>query len=284
MTGEDQGEFEVPTHLSVGIALTTDPQMTRGLLEQLCLALGDATGIQVSPSGVVSYQRLVEQLAAREVDLVWLPPVPALRATAAGHLRPIALPIRNGESSYRTALFTRPDSPIVEPRDLVGRRAAWVDPESAAGYLIIAAHLGSLGLDPLATFADQHFLGSHDAVAAAVREGRADVGATFAYQDDKGRIRRAGWGSDRVRVICQAGPIPNDMLAARVGLSDLLVRMVQSALVDVQNAELREAARSLLAAEGFAVPDPEHLAPLRRLLSSAMTAPPVAHSMFPPPA
>jgi phosphate/phosphite/phosphonate ABC transporter binding protein len=273
--------FEVPKRLSVGIALTTDPHVTRGLLQQLCLALGEATGIEVIPSGVVSYGRLVAQLDAREVDLVWLPPVPALRAIARGQVKPIALPIRNGDSSYRTALFSRPDSRWRKLKDLKRVRAAWVDPQSAAGYLIIRAHLEAKGVDLAAAFGEDKFLGSHDAVTAAVRDGKADVGATFAYFEEGGRVKRAGWGADVVRVIEHAGPIPNDMFAARVGLSDLLVRVVQSALIDVQNAQLREAARTLLAAEGFVAPSKEHFAPLEHLLTKIAEPAPEAHSMFP---
>jgi phosphonate transport system substrate-binding protein len=280
---DDTDKYEVPSHLNVGIALTTDPQVTRGLLEQVCLALSDATGIAVTPSGVVSYGRLLEQLAAGKVDLVWLPPVPALRAMAQGYVIPIALPIRNGDSSYYAALFTRRDSRWRKIGDLKNLRAAWVDPQSAAGYLIIRAHLAREGVDLDAAFHENFFLGTHDAVAAAVKEGRADVGATFAYFDDKRRVKRAGWGTADMRVITTAGPIPNDMFAARRGVSDLLIRVVQSALIDVQNAQLREAARTLLAADGFLVPEPEHLEPLRDLLAE-VKVPESAHSMFPPPA
>jgi phosphonate transport system substrate-binding protein len=278
------GDIDVPSALGVGIALTTDPQMARGLLEQFCLALGDATGLRVSPRGVASYGRLVEQLAHGEVDLVWLPPIPALRATAAGHVLPIALPVRNGESSYRAALFCRHDAPYQSATDLEGARAAWVDPESAAGYIIIRAHLARQGIALDKAFAEDVFLGSHDAVAEAVVSGRCDVGATFAYFEPSGRVRRAGWGSAAVKVLEDAGPIPNDIIAARRGLSSLLVRLVQSALVDVQNAQLREAARALLAADAFAVPAPEHLEPLRELLADFRAGGTTAHSMFPPPA
>lgn len=285
MPGEDIAvrDLEVPSSLGVGIALTTDPQMARGLLEQFCLALGDATGIEVRPRGVASYSRLLAQIERGDVDLVWLPPIPALRATASGQVVPIALPVRNGESSYRAALFGRADARLWQAaEDVLGAKAAWVDPESAAGYIIIRAHFAQLGVDLDRAFAENLFLGSHAAVAEAVMSGRCDVGATFAYFDASGRVRRAGWGSANVRVIAHAGPIPNDIIAARRGLSSLLVRMVQSALVDVQNAELREAARALLAAEAFEVPAPEHLEPLRRLLGPRPEGGTTAHSMFPP--
>jgi phosphonate transport system substrate-binding protein len=279
---DDIDVSELPSKLGVGIALTTDPQMTRGLLEQLCIALSGATGLEVEPRGVSSYPQLLEQLAAKEVDIVWLPPIPALRATAQGRVVPIALPVRAGESSYRATLFTRAYGDLRDIDDLVGARAAWVDPQSAAGHLIICAYLKAEGLDLGRAFGENLFVGSHDAVAAAVREGRADVGATYAYFDEAGGIKRAGWGSDEVHVIAQVGPIPNDIVAARHGLSSVVLERVQRALVEGKSPELREAARVLLAAEGFAHPTEEHLGPLRLLLAGLQEASDQAHSMYPP--
>jgi phosphonate transport system substrate-binding protein len=270
--------------IGVGIALTTDPQMTRGLLEQFCLALADATGISVTPCGVSNYSALLDQLADNETDIVWLPPITALRATASGAVTPIALPIRDGESSYRAALFTRKDSRWRTIGDLDGVRAAWVDPQSAAGYLIVRAHLQQQDVDLNKAFREDFFLSTHDAVADAVRDGKADVGATFAYLDDNDGLKRAGWGtSDEMHIIAHAGPIPNDIIAARSGLNSLLVRLVQSALVDVQNAALRNAARLLLTADGFVVPTEQHLDPLSDLLAGLEKASNQPHSMYPPP-
>jgi len=64
------------------------------------------------------------------------------------------------------------------------------------------------------------FLGTHDAVAAAVAEGKADVGATFAYfdevsEDEEPKLVSAGWGAADVRLVARAGPIPCDLIAAR---------------------------------------------------------------------
>ena len=86
-----------------------------------------------------------------------------------------------------------------------------------------------------------------------------------------------------MRMIAHAGPIPNDIIAARKGLPSILVRLVQSALVDAHNVKVREAARVLLNAEGFTVPSAEHLAPLRHLLRDLQDAGNEPHSMFPPP-
>ncbi len=279
----NEAEPEVPSTVAVGIALTTDPNMTRGLLEQFCLALSDATGVEVVPRGVSSYRTLLDQLASSEVDVVWLPPIPALRATANQCVKPIALPIRSGDSYYYASLFTRGDSAIREPADLQGVTAAWVDPQSPTGYLIVRAQLELQAVNLKTAFAKNLFFGSHDGVTEAVMQGAADVGATYAFYDEQQNPKRAGWGAADVHVVAKAGPIPNDIIAARKGLSSPVVRLVQSALVDEQNAALREAARLLLTAEGFAVPKAEHLAPLQALLAGLQDASDHPHSMFPPP-
>ena len=275
-------DLHVPDRLSVGVVLTTDARMTRGRLEQFCLALGDATGIQVAPHGVSSYSVLSAQLSSDNVDVVWLPPVTALHATATGAVRPIVLPIRNGQTSYGAALFAREDARWRAIDDLEGVRVAWVDPQSASGYLVVRAHLEQLGVDLGNAFSEDLFAGSHDAVVDAVRSGRADVGATFVYVDEAGHFQRAGWGaSNEMHIIAQAGPIPNDILAARRGLNTLLVRLVQSALVDVHDAALRNAACLLLTADGFVVPTSTHLEPLSTLFQDPDQARHQPHSMFP---
>ncbi|MBI4701162.1 MAG: phosphate/phosphite/phosphonate ABC transporter substrate-binding protein [Deltaproteobacteria bacterium] len=270
--------------VTVGIAQTVDPQTTEGLLDEFCLALGEATDIDVVASGVSGYPQLAAELAAGAVDIVWLPPIPALRATAAGRAVPIALPVRGGDSSYHAALFARSGSALAGPGDLVALRAAWVHPQSAAGYLIIRAYLEGQGVDLGRAFTSDLFVGSHDAVTLAVLAGQADVGASFAYFDDAGGVKRAGWGDAAVRIVARAGPIPNDIVAARQGLAPDLVGAVQSALVDARHERLRDAVRLLLAAEGFALPTPEQLAPLRALLARLQPSVDRPHSMFPPPA
>jgi phosphonate transport system substrate-binding protein len=266
----------------VGIALASDPQVTRGLLEQFCLALSDATGIETVPLGVASYRKLLEQVEAREVDFAWLPPIPALRATASGDVVPVAMPIRGGETSYYTALFGRADGKVRSVDDLKGARVGWVDPHSAAGYLIMREHLRRRAGDLASIFAAEGFHGTHDSVAAAVESRSVDVGASYAYFDAQGRVKRGGWGGLEVRIVERAGPIPNDMIAARRGLSDLLRRVVQSALIDVHNAPLRSAARLLLSADGFEVPAPRHLDPLRELVAALDGAGDSPSSLFPP--
>jgi phosphonate transport system substrate-binding protein len=242
--------------------------------------------MQVTAHGMWHYHHLLEALRDRQLDVVWLPPVLALRATAKRYCVPIALPVRHGVSTYSTALFTRPDSAIRSIDDVDGVRAAWVDRQSAAGYLIVRAFLRSKGVDLGTAFTHEKFLGTHDAVAGAVMDGEVDVGATFVYLDPDARTgapKAAGWGARDVHMICSAGPIPSDIIAANRKLEAETQRLVQDALVSKDHPELARAARNLLGAESFVAPIKKHLDALLELVQNLEDPSGPAHTVFPPP-
>lgn len=269
------------------MVLASEPNTTRGLLEQFCMALTDATGVAVEPRGVWHYHNLLEDLAAGEIDIVWLPPIIALRATASKRVIPIALPVRGGSTFFRTALFARRDSKVRSVDDLKNVRAGWVDRQSAAGYLIIRAHLEKTGVDLGQAFSSDSFIGTHDGVAGAVFDRDVDVGATYCYLDEVASVpgqpivKRAGWGDMKMRVIAYSDPIPMDVIACDARVPSLVRRLVQSALVEVQDRELQQAARNLLNAEGFVAPREEHLEPLLELMGKLPEASTGPNSMFP---
>lgn len=261
----------MPRALRVGVALTTDPEESRVRLERFCDAVEAALDLRVTTRGLFPYHRVVSELEAGLLDLVWLPPLLALRSTGRGLVTPLALPVRHGVSSYGAALFARADTPLRTADDLEGLRAAWVDPRSAAGYLVIRASLRSSGIDLRAAFGHDAFLGTHRAVVDAVMRGEADVGATFVYPSDDARPdappRSAGWGDAPVRVLHTASAIPSDMLAARADLEPGVRGALQDALVTGEWPEVVAAATAMLGAEAFVAPSREHLDALTTMLS-----------------
>ena len=272
----------------VGIAFASHASELRARLDRFCSALGAALGMRSSGLGVWHYHRLLEALEMGDVDIAWLPPILAAQAVARGRVLPIALPVRDGAAFYSTALITRPDARWKSASELQGVRAAWVDRRSAAGYLVIRAHLRKSGIDLEKAFAADQFHGAHDAVARAVHEGDADVGASFAHFDPRtGAVLRGGWGDLPVRVIERAGPIPSDVLAIGTHVPAELRAAIQSALVGGADRALGEAAGALFTAESFLAPRPEHLQPLQVLLADldehARRLPPLAPRSSSPP-
>ncbi len=271
--------------LAIGIALTTDPERSRGQLEELRRCLAKDLGEPVTAHGMWHYHHLLDALAAGELDIVWLPPMLALRATARGQCIPIALPVRHGVSSYFAALFTRPDSKIRTIEHVRTVTAAWVDRQSASGYLFIRALLASRGVALESVFSREMFLGTHDAVAGAVLDGEVDVGATFVYLDplENGECARAaGWGDQDVHIICHAGPIPADVIAASPRLPADLRGRLQGALIGSQDGEVARAARQLMGADAFVSPVQQHFDALLEIVGTLEDPRGNAHTTFPP--
>lgn len=280
--------------LRVGVALTATATATggasvsetvmRGRLSSFAAALGAATQLRTVPVAVPDYPALLDAMRTADVDVAWLPPVLALRTVSAGRALPIALPVRRGVSSFHTALFTEVGSPIQRATDLQAARVAWVDRNSASGYLVIRAALRAQGLELERAFAEERFVGSHDAVVRAVLHGNADVGATYLHHDARaGGVWRAGWGDAAAHIVARVGPIPADVIAAGIHVPVAIIRSVQRALVSGTHGELSVAAGVLLEAEGFEAADSHHLEPLEQLLGFLEDTAERWSSVLPPP-
>jgi phosphonate transport system substrate-binding protein len=270
--GADPKELRLGMALSeLGRAITRPTERsdgpTQGRLRLLCDALTVASEVRVVPHVVSSYGDVLAGLHWGEIHLAWLPPMVALRAISRDSARPLVAPIRAGSAWYWTSLFARADSALESVEQLAGARVAWVDRFSAAGYLVIRASLRKQGIDLDRAFGEQLFVGTHDAVGRAVSEGQADVGATFTHFDDAGRIRNAGWGRAKVRVLKSAGPIPSDVLAASSMLPQRIAQQVAEILLGAGHADVHRAACDLFVATGFAAVDRQHLKHLEELIA-----------------
>lgn len=267
----------------VGVALASQPEHTESRLRAFCEALSAQIGAAVEGRALPSYDALLEELKYRSVNVAWLPPIVALRAERAGLVKALAAPLRGGVCTYSTALFGRSDGPFQRISDLKGCRAAWVDRQSASGYLLVRAFLRSLGVDLAAAFAREAFLGSHDAVVRAVLSHEADVGATFLHFDPASEaIRGAAWGKAKVHVVAKVGPIPSDVLAHGTEVAPEVADGLRATLAAAGSTELRGAANELFGADGFAPCATDHFGLLAQMLDYLEEGQ-AAHSLFPPP-
>jgi phosphonate transport system substrate-binding protein len=229
-------------------------------------ALGATLGVAVEQHKAGDYRALVAAFEQKLVDFAWMPPLSVARAMRSGSAFPAAIAVRNGTTSYMTGLLAMRTSKIASLDDLSGVRAAWVDRESASGYVVIRAALRARGVSLVDAFADEQFVRSHAEVARALREGRADVGGTcFNFVAGTVEIARSGYNDegglahDAVRILAHAGPIPSDVFAVRSGVEPRALTLVQQALVDARPANVRELAMEWMHADGFARPTPAHL-------------------------
>jgi len=243
----------------------------RGVFDELCDLVSKATDVEFHPIIATSYRELSAGLERGEVGLAWLPPIPTIEADARRIATVLAIPARNGTTSYHSALIVRPSGPR-SIEDLRGRRAVWVQRDSAAGYLVPRMHLAAQGVDVLRYFSRELFVHSHPSIVDAIVNGEADVGATYCHVDDK-KIVRAPWMDDSrsvrpIEVLATFGPIPNDALVGSNELPAPARSSLTRWLLD-PSPRARELFNLLLGSGDFRVPSVAHYDALRHTLRAA---------------
>ena len=242
-------------------------------LEELCALASAAAGVPFEPFIANSYAELTAAVGDETVGLAWLPPVPTIELETEGSAAVLAIPARRGQTSYHAAFVVRRGGPKTL-EELRGRRAAWVERDSAAGYLVPRMHLAAQGFDVLRFFARELFVHSHSAVVDAVLGGDADVGATFCNVDASGAVIESAWQDDRgqvvrpIEVLATMGPIPNDAIIASAGLPTSARTALTRWLLNADE-RCRDAFERLLGSGDFRVPAPDHYEVLRHALRAA---------------
>ncbi|MFT3767972.1 MAG: PhnD/SsuA/transferrin family substrate-binding protein [Minicystis sp.] len=232
--------------------------------ELLAAALHRTLDEPVSVIIAQSYAELEDRAASSSVELVWAPAAVCARLAAA---RAVFTIMRAGRTTYRSALVGLREQALDLDR-LAGTRAAWVDPLSAGGYLLVAAMLRERGIDPDRTFAAQTFTGSHRAAVEAVLHGAADVTAVSVVatgDDAMAETMRwyAGPTGDRLAPIALSEDCPNDAVVITTALGEEAAARLAAVLVpETPSARARSRLLSALEAEDLVRSD---LSAYRRL-------------------
>jgi len=245
--------------LRIGLSQAGGSGWARGDGERLAARLARATGRPVVSVVVADYRSLVDCLSTGALDLAWMPPA-AFVASAHRGARALVVASRLGKTTYHAAIIARRGGPVSELADLRGQPIAWVDRDSASGYLFAMAEIArSIGVDALGR---QHFVGSHRAVCEAVADGWAAAGATYVIVGEDGGVSTSGWHerlgprADEIRIVTFTRPIPGDNVACRPGLDPLLRKALVTALVDLaKDDEGRTILRDVFRADAL-VPEP----------------------------
>jgi len=185
-------------------------------VDRLTKMLGAHAGIEVERFDAPNYGALAKEVREGRVDIAWLPPIVFVRLSDA--VTPIGSILRGGQSAYEAALVVKSDSKIRTIDGLRGTRAGWVDPWSAAGFVLPRVKLALLGVDPRSVFRTETFYGGHRAVMKALAEGACDVAGTYARADEEGTVTAGAWSEiegAEVRVLATFGAIPPDVIAVR---------------------------------------------------------------------
>jgi len=156
-------------------------------------------GMKVEFTPVTDYAAVVEGLAARKLDLVWLGGFPFVQA----RLRTgTAIPIvqREEDRIFTSKFIANAAAGINTLADLKGKNFSFGSVSSTSGHLMPRYFLLQNTLNPEKDFKRVAFSGAHDATALQVESGKVEAGVLNASVWDK-MVQEKKVDTSKVKVI-----------------------------------------------------------------------------------
>jgi len=192
------------------------------------------TGVKVNITILSRYGNIIERFTTEKMDGAFFGSFTGALAIEKLGVDPIARPVNlDGSSTYHGYLFVRKDSGIRGVEGMKGRKMAFVERATTAGYIFPVAYLRQHGVkDYKNFFKEAYFTGSHDAAIYSVLEKKADVGA--AKHSIYDRVRKSDARVDKELVIlADSAKVPSNGLCVRKGLDSTLKKNLKNALLDI---------------------------------------------------
>jgi len=197
--------------------------------------LSSKLGIAVNFTSLSRYGNIIDRFTAEKMDGAFFGSFTYGLAHWQLGVEPLARPVNlDGTSTYHGYLFARKDSGIRRSADMKGKRFAFVEHATTAGYLFPLAFFKASGVsNPENYLGRSFFAGSHDAAILAVLNRDADVGAAknTIYDQLAGENPRI---EQELIILATSGVVPQNCLAVRKDLDPELKQELKRVLVDME--------------------------------------------------
>jgi phosphonate transport system substrate-binding protein len=196
--------------------------------------LSKKTGVKVNLTILSRYGNIIERFTSEKMDGAFFGSFTGALAIQKLGVVPLARPMNlDGSTQYWGYLFVRKDSGIKGVNDMKGKKMAFVERATTAGYVFPVAYFKEHGVTDVDKFFGDHFFaGSHDAAIYAVLDRKADVGAAKHSMYD--RVRKEDPRVDKELVIlAESAKVPSNGLCVRRGLDKNLQKKLKEALLTI---------------------------------------------------
>ena len=214
--------FVLPSSPSVEIASRRGEKLKAALL---------GVGVAVDVDVAATYDALGDEVASGRA-VGWVPPIVGARVEMAGG-RVWRRAVRGGSSVYRAALVCRRGEglDVTKCKTLT---AAWVDEDSAAGYLLARSWLAAQRVDAVAGFRRAIFTHSYVSALQAVADGSADVASIFASvppAPERSTLDELDLSlRERLEIVAYTGETQTDGIAAGASADNAAVNAIVAGL------------------------------------------------------
>jgi len=240
--GMPSAQNEGKATLRIGLIPEIDIFSQKKRYEPLVKYLGGKLGVVVELKILSRYGNILNNFAADGLDGAFFGSFTGALAFKKLGVTPLARPEdKKGISTYYGMVFVRKDSHIKSAEDMKGKRCAFVDKATTAGWLLPLHFFLELGIEDYQHwFAETYFTGTHDNAIYDVLNSKADIGAAkntvfnrLAAKDS--RLR------EELEILSTSMPVPENALLVRPGLDESLVAELKKILLGMdQDPEGKE--------------------------------------------
>jgi phosphonate transport system substrate-binding protein len=196
------------------------------------------------------YGNIIDNFVSNRLDGAFFGSFTGALAHRKLHVEAIARPeYPDGTSTYHGLIFVRTDSGIADVEDMKGKRFAFVDKATTAGYLLPLYYFKTHGVDdPNTLLKETYFAGTHEGVIHDVLERKADIGAAkntmfSLLADSDPRI------AADLSILTRSPDVPENALCVRADLDESLKNDLRITLLSMdQDKAGKEILRSFGAA------------------------------------
>lgn len=200
--------------------------------EPLAAYLSDKTGMKVQLKILTRYGNIVDNFVSEGMDGAFFGSFTYALAHSKLGVEVLARPeYFDGTSTYHGLIFVRKDSGIRGVAGMKGKRFAFVDKATTAGFLLPLAYFRKNGVEDYRKFLKEtYFTGTHEDAIYEVLNRKADVGAAkntvyYRLANSDPRILH------ELSVLDRSPDVPENGLAMRSDLDPALKEKIKQALL-----------------------------------------------------
>jgi phosphonate transport system substrate-binding protein len=205
------------------------------------------------------YSSMIEAMRHGRLDLAYFGPLSYVLARQKSDIEPFAALKTKGATTYQSVVIAHARAGLGRVEDLRGKNMAYGDKASTSSHLIPKSVLAEKGLMAGRDY-QEHFVGSHDAVAIAVQNGHAQAGG-LSRPIFESLVERNIVSLDKVKVLEYSKPFPQYPWTMRSNLKPELKDKIRGAFLKIKDPAVLKAFK----AEGFDVITDQHYDVVRAL-------------------
>lgn len=219
--------------------------------EPLADYLSGKIGITIKLTVLPRYGNIIDHFLSEGMDGAFFGSFTYTLAHAKLGVQVIARPLSfNNTSTYHGLIFVRKDSGIKSIREMKGRRFAFVDKATTAGYLLPLAYFRKHGVNYKSYLRESYFTGTHEDAFYDVLNRKADIGA--AKNTVFERLINNDIRIQKELTILERSPdVPENGLAVRKDLDHSVQNQLKTALLNMHNDPQGKAILKAFGAQRF---------------------------------